>query len=91
MDLTFSESESAFRDELRAWIKANHPGDEPAGEDQGYAFRRDWQRRLYEAGWAAVHWFFKRAQLDAAMLDSAAAQRARITRLQVAALTMVGV
>ncbi len=39
---------------------------------------------------ADLHWFFKRAQLDAAMLDSAAAQRARITRLQVAALTMVG-
>ena len=26
MDLTFSEQESAFRDELRAWFAANDPG-----------------------------------------------------------------
>ncbi len=92
MDLTFSESESAFRDELRAWIKANHPGDEPACE----AARSVTASSIQVHGgvgftWEAdLHWFFKRAQLDAAMLDSAAAQRARITRLQVAALTMVG-
>ena len=56
MDLTFSESENAFRDELRAWLDANDPGTEPADETANYAWRRDWQRRLYEGGWAAVHW-----------------------------------
>ncbi|HXB65531.1 MAG TPA: acyl-CoA dehydrogenase family protein [Solirubrobacteraceae bacterium] len=57
MDLTFSESESAFRDELRAWFGENHPGAEPEGdEDRRYAWRRDFQRRLAEGGWAAVHW-----------------------------------
>ena len=29
MDLTFTESETAFRDELRAWFAANSPGEEP--------------------------------------------------------------
>jgi alkylation response protein AidB-like acyl-CoA dehydrogenase len=56
MDLTFSASETAFRDELRAWLRENDPGSEPAGEDAGHAWRRDWQRRLYEGGWAGVHW-----------------------------------
>ncbi len=57
MDLTFSEQETAFRDELRAWFGANDPGEEPDGdEDRRYAWRRDFQRRLAEGGWAAVHW-----------------------------------
>ncbi len=57
MDLTFSEQEIAFRDELRAWFAANDPGEEPDGEeDLRYAWRRDFQRRLAEGGWAAVHW-----------------------------------
>jgi alkylation response protein AidB-like acyl-CoA dehydrogenase len=57
MDLTFSEQETAFRDELRAWFAANDPGEEPDGEeDLRYAWRRDFQRRLAEGGWAAVHW-----------------------------------
>jgi alkylation response protein AidB-like acyl-CoA dehydrogenase len=58
MDLTFSERETAFRDELRAWLEANPPAPEPEGgdEDANYAWRRDWQRRLYDGGWAAPHW-----------------------------------
>jgi alkylation response protein AidB-like acyl-CoA dehydrogenase len=57
MDLTFSERETAFRDELRAWLAANDPGPEPEHEDgPHYAWRRDFQRRLYEGGWAAPHW-----------------------------------
>jgi alkylation response protein AidB-like acyl-CoA dehydrogenase len=57
MDLTFSQPEIAFRDELRAWFAENHPGAEPDGdEDRRYAWRRDFQRRLADGGWAAVHW-----------------------------------
>ena len=57
MDLTFSEPELAFRDELRAWLADHHPGAEPEGDgDAHYAWRRDFQRRLAEDGWAAVHW-----------------------------------
>jgi alkylation response protein AidB-like acyl-CoA dehydrogenase len=57
MDLTFSEPEIAFRDELRAWLAENAPETEPDGdEDRQYAWRRDFQRRLADGGWAAVHW-----------------------------------
>ena len=44
MDLTLSPSEQSFRDELRAWLADNHPGDEPAGEDDAFDHRRRWQR-----------------------------------------------
>jgi alkylation response protein AidB-like acyl-CoA dehydrogenase len=56
MDLTFNEQETAFRDELRGWLADNHPGEPPSHEEGNYAWRRDFQRRLAEGGWAAVHW-----------------------------------
>jgi alkylation response protein AidB-like acyl-CoA dehydrogenase len=56
MDLTFNESELAFRDELRAWFEAFELPPEPEGEDAHFAWRRDFQRALAEGGWAAVHW-----------------------------------
>jgi alkylation response protein AidB-like acyl-CoA dehydrogenase len=59
MDLTFSERETTFRDELRSWLAENQPEAKPAadaGDDAQFAYRRDWQRRLYDAGWAAPGW-----------------------------------
>jgi alkylation response protein AidB-like acyl-CoA dehydrogenase len=56
MDLTLSESEQKFRDELRAWLEENHPGPEPSGDEASFEFRREWQRRLHAAGWAGVSW-----------------------------------
>ncbi len=56
MDLTLSPSEESFRDELRTWLDANHPGREPEGDDAGFTFRRGWQRKLHDAGWAGVSW-----------------------------------
>jgi alkylation response protein AidB-like acyl-CoA dehydrogenase len=56
VDLTLSPSEESFRDELRAWLRDNHPGPEPEGDLAGFEFRRDWQRRLHAAGWAGVSW-----------------------------------
>jgi alkylation response protein AidB-like acyl-CoA dehydrogenase len=56
MDLTPTPAEQAFRDELRAWIEANHPGPEPEGDVAGFEFRRAWQRRLHDDDWAGVSW-----------------------------------
>jgi alkylation response protein AidB-like acyl-CoA dehydrogenase len=56
VDLTLSPSEESFRDELRAWLKDNHPGREPEGDLAGFEFRRAWQRQLHDAGWAGVSW-----------------------------------
>jgi alkylation response protein AidB-like acyl-CoA dehydrogenase len=56
VDLTLSPQEEAFRDELRAWVEQNHPGEEPEGDEAAFEFRRDWQRKLFEGGWAGVSW-----------------------------------
>ena len=57
MDLTFSEDEAAFRDELRAWLAENSAGPEPSGDEASrFEWRRDWQRSLFRGGWAAVQW-----------------------------------
>ena len=57
MDLTLNDSERAFRDEVRAWIEANHPGVAPRGGDQvQFEFERDWQRNMHAAGWAGISW-----------------------------------
>src|SRR5215213_7678760 len=56
MDLTLSPNEQAFRDELRGWLEENHPGQEPPGDIEAFGFRRDWQRKLHEAGYAGLSW-----------------------------------
>ncbi len=69
MSRTRSENEpapiSAFRHEVRAWIEANRPAEpgfklpqtflEVESEPQ-FVFLRDWQRRLYEAGYLGLDW-----------------------------------
>jgi alkylation response protein AidB-like acyl-CoA dehydrogenase len=56
MDLTLTPEEEAFRDEVRAWLEENHPGAEPDGEEVKFEFRRDWQRKMHDAGWAGISW-----------------------------------
>ncbi len=43
---------------MRAWLAENPPEARPTdgGEEAEFGWRRDWQRRLYEAGWAAPSW-----------------------------------
>ncbi|HEX5146948.1 MAG TPA: acyl-CoA dehydrogenase family protein [Conexibacter sp.] len=72
MDLTFNAEETAFRDELRAWLAANPAGEPPQGdEDAQYAWRRAWQRRLADGGWAAVHWPVEHGGRGATLTQSA--------------------
>jgi alkylation response protein AidB-like acyl-CoA dehydrogenase len=72
MDLTFSDDELAFRDELRAWFADHDPGEEPAGDETGhFAWRRAFQRRLADDGWAAVHWPVEYGGRGATMTESA--------------------
>src|SRR4051794_41924306 len=73
MDLTFSEPETAFRDELRRWLADNPPPPAPAerGEEANYAWRRDWQRTLYDAGWAAPAWPAEYGGRGASLTESA--------------------
>jgi alkylation response protein AidB-like acyl-CoA dehydrogenase len=57
MDLTLTEQEAAFRDEVREWLEANYPGEEPrSGTDEWIEFATDWQRTLHTGGWAGISW-----------------------------------
>ncbi|MGE0378035.1 MAG: acyl-CoA dehydrogenase [Planctomycetaceae bacterium] len=61
MDLNLTGEETAFRDELRAWLDENVPQPWDAGskgkESAEYSqYLRDWQRKLFEGGWAGVSW-----------------------------------
>jgi alkylation response protein AidB-like acyl-CoA dehydrogenase len=72
MDLTLSQDELLFRDELRAWIEANPPGPEPTGDREAhFAWRRRWQSRLHEGGWAGVHWPVEHGGRGATVVESA--------------------
>ena len=57
MDFSYTAEEQAFRAELRAWLEANVPRQPlPGTLEAEAAYLTAWQRRLYEASWAAVHW-----------------------------------
>ena len=58
MDLTFSDSEEAFRAEVRDWLRANIPDPRlpSAGTREGFEAHRAWERALYDAGYAGMHW-----------------------------------
>jgi alkylation response protein AidB-like acyl-CoA dehydrogenase len=58
MDLTFTPAQAAFRAEIRAWLADNVPREPLPSLDTraGFAIHREWERRLYESGWAVVNW-----------------------------------
>ena len=60
MDLRYSDTDEAFRAELREWLAATLPQlpPEPAPNDWDARVRRDtdWQRRLHDAGYAGINW-----------------------------------
>jgi alkylation response protein AidB-like acyl-CoA dehydrogenase len=73
MDLTLSPSEEQFREEVRTWLQENHPGPEPegAGLDEVMTFRRQWQLKLHEAGWAGISWPKEYGGRGATMIEQA--------------------
>jgi hypothetical protein len=64
MDFAYPPEAEAFRAELRAWLAANlEPRLRAAAATQGLAagperiaLLREWNARLADAGWAAIHW-----------------------------------
>jgi len=58
VDFDLSPAEKSFRDEVRAWLKANAPRDAD-GDGDMQAFierRRAWQKKLSEAGYVGITW-----------------------------------
>jgi alkylation response protein AidB-like acyl-CoA dehydrogenase len=60
MDFELSPDEQAFRDEVRAWLKANAPRDtetDGAGDMKSFIERRRaWQKKLHGAGYVGITW-----------------------------------
>ncbi|MDQ2679280.1 MAG: acyl-CoA dehydrogenase family protein [Actinomycetota bacterium] len=57
MDLTWSESEDAFRAEARSWLEANVPTGLPSGDTaEGFALHLEWEKKLHADRWAVVSW-----------------------------------
>ncbi|MFG2872142.1 acyl-CoA dehydrogenase family protein [Streptomyces sp. NPDC048338] len=60
MDLAYTAEEEDFRARLRAWLATVLPTLPPRPDPLDWPGRRaydcGWQRRLYEAGYADVHW-----------------------------------
>ncbi len=57
MDLHFSEADQEFRQRARTWLKDHIPTQRrPAHGEAAAQFDRQWQKKLYEHGWAGVNW-----------------------------------
>jgi len=71
MDLTFSAAEQAFRAEARAWLEANVPKTplESGDTREGFAAHVVWEKRLFDAGWAAVAWPRRYGGRDASLIE----------------------
>lgn len=57
MDLHYSDDDKDFRARARAWLTDNVPRKRrPAHGTDAAQFDRDWQRKLFDHGWAGVAW-----------------------------------
>ena len=60
MQLAYSEEDEGFRATLREWLERELPSVRPMPARDAWADRRkwdtDWQRRLFDAGYAGLHW-----------------------------------
>ncbi|MFD4477637.1 acyl-CoA dehydrogenase [Streptomyces sp. NPDC058471] len=60
MDLTYTQEEESFRAGLREWLSRTLPQLPPRPDPLDWPGRRaydmGWQRRLYDAGYAGLHW-----------------------------------
>jgi len=59
------QEQNEFRAEVSAWLKENNPGDPgfllpesfmEVGTDQQFEYLRNWQRKVYEAGYLGMSW-----------------------------------
>lgn len=60
MDLTLTPQEKAFRDQLRSWLEENIPEPYLGSthlDNSGYVeYLRNWQEKLFKAGWNGLTW-----------------------------------
>lgn len=98
MDFSFTTKEEEFRLELRAWLEGNlpegwHEGTSNVSKDEReYAvFLRNWQRKLYEGGWAAIAWPKKYGGREATLMEEIVYQQEMVRVKAPALVNYVGI
>ncbi|TDL92158.1 acyl-CoA dehydrogenase [Vibrio vulnificus] len=98
MDFSFTTKEEEFRLELRTWLEGNLPegwleGTSNVSKDEGeYAvFLRNWQRKLYEGGWAAIAWPKKYGGREATLMEEIVYQQEMVRVKAPALVNYVGI
>ena len=73
MDLDLTPEQHDFREEVRAWLRDNVPAQRlpPPSTPEGLEAHRAWERRLNEAGYAAIDWPRAYGGRDADLLTQA--------------------
>lgn len=62
MDFNYTPEQDSFRAEVRDWVRAALPPGwgatvhEPLDEAERAVFKRDWDRKMFERGWAGIGW-----------------------------------
>ena len=57
MDVRFDDATEAFRQEVRTWLEANVPREPMPSDPLGaFHYTRAWQKKMFDAGWAGIHW-----------------------------------
>ena len=56
MDLRWTEEDQEFRGEVRSYLEANLPKDWPEDTNERFKKAREWQHKLAEDRWVAIHW-----------------------------------
>ena len=58
MDLTYTDAQKAFRQEVRDWLEANVPAEPLPSFDtkEGFEAHREWERTLASGNWGMVTW-----------------------------------
>lgn len=58
MDLAYTDSQKAFREEVRSWLADNVPAEPLTTFDkaEGFAQHREWEAKLNEGRWGMVTW-----------------------------------
>lgn len=71
MDLSFTPTELAFRDEIRGWLDANLPAEPLKSMDtpDGFEQHREWEKKLFAAGWSVPAWPEKYGGRDCSLVE----------------------
>jgi alkylation response protein AidB-like acyl-CoA dehydrogenase len=71
MDLRLLPEETGFAAEARAWLEENVPAEPLPSLDtrEGFERHREWERTLFDAGWAVVDWPARYGGRDATVVQ----------------------